>query len=58
MFVILWLHAYKYQYKAMKVETKKPEWAHIDFKFGKTEAESKVEAKQDENENKESKEKE
>ena len=26
MFLILWLHAYKYTYKEFSVKTKKPEW--------------------------------
>ena len=33
MFLILWLHAYQYTYKELKVKTKKPYWAKEDFKL-------------------------
>ena len=33
MFVILWLHAQKYDYKSLSVKTALPEWATKEFKF-------------------------
>jgi hypothetical protein len=33
MFLILWLHAYKYTIKDMTVKTQLPEWATSDFKI-------------------------
>lgn len=29
LFLVLWLHAYKYIFKEIKVKTKKPEWANL-----------------------------
>lgn len=31
-FMMLWLHAYKYVFKGIAVETKTPEWGKADFK--------------------------
>ncbi|CDW71183.1 rna pseudouridylate synthase domain-containing protein 2-like [Stylonychia lemnae] len=33
LFLILWLHAYKYTYKDISAKTKKPCWAETDFKL-------------------------
>ena len=33
MFLMLWLHAYKYTYNDIVVKTKKPEWTLPEFKI-------------------------
>ena len=37
-FVMLWLHAYKYAYKTLTVETELPEWARLEFRMPGSEA--------------------
>ena len=41
MFLIIWLHAYKYTFKGIKARTKDPEWAKAGFTIGKVKSEEK-----------------
>jgi hypothetical protein len=43
LFLMLWLHAFRYKFKGIEVDTKIPEWAKIEFLVKKNIEESKLE---------------
>ena len=47
LFLMLWLHAFRYKFKGIEVQTKIPEWAKKEFVFKKNLDETKSEGTKD-----------